>query len=216
MVLCTVQGQIKFSETWNFLWLFQLQSYSNRIFHQINCSCFGTFAQHRNFNVIFHILPSIKLFPINTKNLTFTYCQFIYIVTVQLRAGLICRLSGISSNSSSRRIRDTHKKLMFQNHPDRGGSPYIAAKINEAKDYLEKNSNKWYLILRWIFKLFSWENVYRSLVVQKEDTKLLWNADNLTRLSGKDSKNICLIQWTVTSLFEKISLQFYKVRFRVS
>ena len=51
-------------------------------------------------------------------------------------------LSGISSSSSSKRVRDVHKKLMFQNHPDRGGSPYLAAKINEAKDYLEKQSKR--------------------------------------------------------------------------
>lgn len=46
---------------------------------------------------------------------------------------------GVSPNSQSDKIKLAHKRIMLLNHPDKGGSPYVAAKINEAKDMLEKN-----------------------------------------------------------------------------
>lgn len=36
------------------------------------------------------------------------------------------------------RIRDRHRKMLMNNHPDTGGSTFIATKINEAKDVLIK------------------------------------------------------------------------------
>lgn len=47
---------------------------------------------------------------------------------------------GVSPVASKNKIKDAHKKIMLLNHPDKGGSPYLAAKINEAKDFMDNNA----------------------------------------------------------------------------
>ena len=43
---------------------------------------------------------------------------------------------GIRESSPEEKIKEAHRRIMIANHPDAGGSSFIAAKVNEAKDML--------------------------------------------------------------------------------
>ncbi len=51
----------------------------------------------------------------------------------------LCLTLGSERAITKEKVRKAHRTLMLLNHPDRGGSPYLATKVNEAKEFLEKN-----------------------------------------------------------------------------
>lgn len=46
---------------------------------------------------------------------------------------------GVRRSASIKKIKEKHRKLMVANHPDAGGSPLVATKVNQAKDLLLKD-----------------------------------------------------------------------------
>ncbi|MBM86487.1 MAG: hypothetical protein CMM47_10755 [Rhodospirillaceae bacterium] len=43
---------------------------------------------------------------------------------------------GLKEGANNNDIREAHKRLMLANHPDRGGSTFLASQINQAKEVL--------------------------------------------------------------------------------
>jgi hypothetical protein len=46
------------------------------------------------------------------------------------------KVLGLEEGATQEQIRAAHRRLILQIHPDKGGTSYLAAKINEAKDVL--------------------------------------------------------------------------------
>ena len=49
---------------------------------------------------------------------------------------------GLRESAAEEKIKDAHRRIMIANHPDSGGSSYLAAKVNEAKDLLLGKSRR--------------------------------------------------------------------------
>jgi DnaJ-domain-containing protein 1 len=49
------------------------------------------------------------------------------------------RILGLNAGASNDDIKAAYRRLMGQLHPDHGGSDYLAAKVNQAKDFLLKH-----------------------------------------------------------------------------
>lgn len=45
---------------------------------------------------------------------------------------------GVRESATAQRIKDAHRRILRINHPDMGGSAFLSAKVNEAKELLIK------------------------------------------------------------------------------
>ena len=72
-------------------------------------------------------LPSLPEFSLNA------YCRGGFEPTMTKREAAL--ILGVTPSAKLQRVRDAHRRIMIVNHSDKGGSPYIASKINEAKEF---------------------------------------------------------------------------------
>lgn len=43
---------------------------------------------------------------------------------------------GVRESAPEEKVKEAHRRIMIANHPDAGGSSFVAAKVNEAKDMM--------------------------------------------------------------------------------
>merc|ERR1712168_95648 len=93
----------------------------------------GRFALHAskkiNWTQVQQVIPKVPEFSLNA------YYKGGFEAKMSKREAAL--VLGVGQGSTQQRIRDAHRRIMIANHPDKGGSPYLASKINEAKDIME-------------------------------------------------------------------------------
>ena len=79
----------------------------------------------------------------NSQLLCFIYRNFLFSILHQVLALVHLSLPNISvsftfcrESTPIDKIREAHRRVMVANHPDAGGSHYLASKVNEAKDIM--------------------------------------------------------------------------------
>ena len=60
------------------------------------------------------------------------------LTTTKMSRREAAQILGIRESAPVQKIKESHRRILMANHPDRGGSPYVATKINEAKELLIK------------------------------------------------------------------------------
>ena len=82
------------------------------------------------------LLPSLRNFLKNQRNKKRpTIADPLSSMTV-LQA---CDILEVSSNATAQEIKAAHHRLMQKIHPDQGGSDYLAAQVNQAKEVLTRH-----------------------------------------------------------------------------
>lgn len=101
------------------------------------------------FAFIIRILPVlVRMFPVlrqfwfllrQTRQTSSKQKNYSESKTTDMSIAEAYELLGLSKGASKQEIILAHKKLMQKNHPDRGGTDYLASKINLAKKILLNN-----------------------------------------------------------------------------
>jgi len=55
---------------------------------------------------------------------------------VQLTRAEAALILGVAVSANEQEVREAHRRLIQKNHPDVGGTDYLAAKINQARDVM--------------------------------------------------------------------------------